>query len=176
MLELILMRHAKTEPTGAGLIDRNRELTERGRHDALLVGRKLEAEGWVPDRIICSPAVRTRQTLEVLLAALVAAPETEIVDALYGGRSLDYMAAIAKFGGAAQRLLVIGHNPTIHATARLAAHTRDKTLRERLAERFPTGAFALVALEADNWTTAETAPGRLMAFVSPRDIGGGSGA
>jgi phosphohistidine phosphatase len=167
------MRHAKTEPLADGMSDRQRELTARGRSDAQLVGRKLRAEGWVPDLILCSPAVRTRQTLERLLSALSASPDTRIVDDLYAG-ARDYLGTVAKCGGDARRLMVIGHNPTIHATARAAARTGDKSLRDRLSETFPTGAFARIAFAADDWAKATTQDGRLLSFVAPRDIGGGA--
>src|SRR5665213_4157923 len=153
MLELILMRHAKTEPAasaaGLGPADRKRALTDRGRADARLIGERMKAERCLPDRILCSPAVRTRQTLETLADTFGAAAPTEFVEALYGGRSPDYLGIIARSGDTAKRLLVIGHNPTIHTTARAAAASGDKTLRERILEKFPTAAFALIAFTID---------------------------
>lgn len=174
MLELILMRHAKTEPIVAGMSDRQRELTKRGRTDAQLIGQTLQAEGREPDLILCSPATRTRQTLEALCGALSVSPDTRIVNDLYGASAHDYFGPIAKFGGAARLLMVIGHNPTIHATALAATASGDKMLRERLAEGFPTGAFAVIAFKVDDWAEAVTKHGRLLSFVTPRDIGGGA--
>ncbi len=118
--------------------------------------------------------MRTRQTLDAFLPSLAASPVTEIVDALYGAAPDDYLAAIAAQGGDAHRLMVIGHNPTIHATAHAAARSGDKAARDRLAEAFPTGAFAVIAYAADEWEHALTTPGRLLTFVTPRDIGGGA--
>jgi len=173
MLELILMRHAKTEPGGVGPADRKRALTDRGRADARLVGERMKAERWLPDRILCSPATRTRQTLEPLADAFGGAVPTELLEELYGGGSPDYLGTIAKSGGAARRLLVIGHNPTIHGTAVAAAASGDKALRERLSEKFPTAAFALIAFAIDAWAEIGSADGRLLAFVTPRDLCGG---
>jgi phosphohistidine phosphatase len=168
------MRHAKTEPAAPRQSDRSRRLTDRGRSDARLIGAKLRSDGYVPDRILCSPAVRTRETLEALLPSLAAAPVTEIVDGLYGAAAADYMAAIAAEGGNARRLMVIGHNPSVHAAAHAAARQGDKAARDRLSETFPTGAFAVIAYAASEWDQALAAPGRLLAFVTPRDIGGGA--
>jgi len=176
MLELILMRHAKTEPAGpsAGLgqADRKRALTDRGRADARLIGERMKSEHWLPDRILCSPAVRTRQTLETLAAAFGAAVPTEFPEALYGARAPDYLGIIARSGGAARRLLVIGHNPTIHMTARAAAASGDRALRERILEKFPTAAFALISFRIDDWAEVGGADGHLLAFVTPRDLRG----
>jgi phosphohistidine phosphatase len=173
MRDLILLRHAKTEPGGIGLADRKRALTDRGRSDARLVGDRIKAEGWLPDRILCSPATRTRQTLDALIAAFGSSPPTDFPEALYGARSPDYLKTIATAGGSARRLMVIGHNPTIHATARAAATSGDRALRERIAEKFPTAAFVLIAFQIDDWSEIGMADGRLLAFVTPRDLGGG---
>lgn len=173
MLELILMRHAKTEPGGPGQADRKRLLTDRGHADARLVGEKMKGERWLPNRILCSPAVRTRQTLETLVEAFGMEVPTEFIEALYGAHAPDYLDTVARSGGSARRLLVIGHNPTIHMTARAAAASGDRTLRERLSERFPTAAFALIAFAIDDWAKVGSADGRLLAFVTPRDLRGG---
>ena len=57
----------------------------------------------------------------------------------------------ARQHGSARLLLLIGHNPTIHVTSRAAASSGYRTLRERLSERFPTAAFALIAFAIDDW-------------------------
>ena len=63
---LIIMRHAKAEPFG-DKGDVERELTEKGLKQAKAVGKGVEALGLVPDRISCSSATRTRQTLDRML-------------------------------------------------------------------------------------------------------------
>ena len=60
---LILMRHSKAEE-GFTKPDHDRELAARGRRDATAAGGWLRQEGLVPDLVICSTAVRTRQTWE----------------------------------------------------------------------------------------------------------------
>ncbi len=176
MLELILMRHAKTEPAGPHTRDRERALTDRGRADAVLIGETLKAKGWLPDRVLCSPAVRTRQTADALIEAFGTRPAVAFVEALYGARSPDYLGVIARSGDAARRLLVIGHNPTIHVTARKLAQSGSSAQRERLTEKFPTGAIAVIDVRIENWAEIASADGHLAAFVAPRDLGGGGAA
>ncbi len=67
MRELVLFRHAKTEPNNAGG-DRARELTAGGREAAIRMAERLKAEGVAPDLVLVSTAVRTRQTWDLAKA------------------------------------------------------------------------------------------------------------
>ena len=60
-------------------------------------------------------------------------------------------------------VLVIGHNPTLHALA-LALTGRGDEL-----DRFPTGALATVALTAP-WAELGEGTGELEALVVPREL------
>lgn len=126
---------------------------------------------FVPDRILCSPATRTRQTLAPLLPILPDPHRVSIVDELYGGESGDYQEIIAEHGGSAQRLLVIGHNPDIHVTAlRLIKAAEDDKRAMQLAAKFPTGGLAVIDFDVPDWSQIRPKIGRLSAFVRPRDL------
>jgi phosphohistidine phosphatase len=170
MKHLLLLRHAKAEPGTGGMRDRDRPLAPRGHRDAELIGRALAAEP-PPDLILCSPALRTRETLAGLLRPFVARPPVDLEEALYSGER-DYIATIAAHGGDAGRLLVIGHNPTIHLTALALAADGDAALRLRLAEKFPTAALAVLALPIAAWRELAAGQGTLESLLFPRDLGG----
>lgn len=70
------MRHAESEETKA-VRDHDRRLTETGRSAARSVAQKLRHIGWIPDLLISSNALRSRQTLDELLMVL---PEIEDAD------------------------------------------------------------------------------------------------
>lgn len=171
MRHLLLMRHAKAEPGAAGVADRNRPLAPRGLRDAALVGAALAADALTPDLVLCSPARRTRQTLDAVLERLSATPEVRIVDALYGAGEETYAGVIADLGGAAERLMVVGHNPTIHLTAVYLAGTGDNELRRHMAAKFPTGAVAVLTFPGTAWSETTPAGGDLTTFLRPRDLG-----
>ena len=173
MRDLLLLRHAKAAPGGPGVADRDRPLTPRGRRDAALVGAAIAADEMVPDLVLCSPARRTRETLDAVLASLAPAPRVIVLDSLYGAAHGDYVGAIAEAGGHAKRLLVVGHNPTIHATALTLAGSGDKALRKRLLEKFPTAALAHIRLKGDTWAGTLAGSGELTSFLRPRDSADG---
>ena len=70
---LIVLRHAKSA-WPQEVADQDRPLGPRGLRDAPAAGRWLREHGFTPDRIVCSPTRRTRQTWE-LVAHELGAPE-----------------------------------------------------------------------------------------------------
>ena len=71
-VELLLLRHGIAEEARAGLLDRERALTERGRHRTRAVLERLVALGMTADRVLSSPLLRARQTAEITVASLEA--------------------------------------------------------------------------------------------------------
>src|SRR5258706_10362911 len=67
MRELILMRHAEATSADSATDDFQRPLTDHGRKSALRAARAMAVEHGAPQLIICSPALRTLQTAELLV-------------------------------------------------------------------------------------------------------------
>lgn len=166
MTKILLMRHAKAVPAAAGTSDFDRPLEDSGQADAALMGRLLAARWGTPERIICSGAKRTRETL----AALGLTADTLFSDPLYQGEADDYIAALA--GESAGSILLIGHNPSVHGAAVALAGSGDPADRSALSKAFPTAGLA--ALEFDG-PLAELRAGqcRLEAFLTPADAAPG---
>jgi phosphohistidine phosphatase len=171
MRHLLLLRHAKAAAGGPGIADRERPLAPRGNRDAALIGAALAAEGMIPDLVLCSPTRRTRETLDGVVSRFPAAPRVIVVDALYAAADGDYVDAISELGGTAKRLLVVAHNPTIHATALALAGSGDEALRSRLAGKFPTAGLALIAFKGNAWSATLPGSGELMQVLPSRDLG-----
>ncbi|MEX0853809.1 MAG: histidine phosphatase family protein [Bauldia sp.] len=169
MRRLMLLRHCKSSLGEEGLPDRDRPLSKRGQREAESMAEEIAARH-APDRILCSPASRTRETLDPLLARLGKGVDLAVVEELYGEAG-DYRAVVAARGGDAMRLLVIGHNPAIEATARALAGSGDKACLSLMAAKFPTGALAVFEIDGD-WTELKPRAGRLIAFIRPRDVTG----
>jgi len=163
---LMLLRHAKTRPADPGVADRDRPLADRGHRDATLMGKAISDEP-LPDTILCSPARRTRETMADLISQFASEPKMALVEALYEPAGATYLDAIAAHGGDAKRLLIVGHNPAIQATA-LALVGGSGT---KLAAKFPTCALAIIALKDGDWSAIKPGKGRLVSFRRPRDVG-----
>jgi phosphohistidine phosphatase len=165
---LNLLRHTKSSWSEPSLADHDRPLTKRGRRAAAAMGRHLVAANIVPDLVLCSTALRTRQTLDLILPAIK--PPKIILDRqLYEAsqrRLLDYLRDLPD---GADSVLLIGHNPGLHTLALILAQPDTAAkLPPRLA-KFPTGALASFRL-AGRWQKLRPHGAEVTGFVTPAKI------
>jgi len=170
MLTLSLLRHAKSSRSYDRLKDIDRPLNGRGERDAPRMGAFLARQRLVPDLILCSPAVRTRQTLDLVLPRLKASPEIVYVDVLYPGSPPAMLKRLRQVAGKVPHVMIIGHNPGLQALALSLAAKGDATALEALAEKLPTAGLAVIELDAPSWAKAKPGAGRLRLFMGPKRL------
>jgi phosphohistidine phosphatase len=117
MVHLMLLRHAKSDWTDEGLLDKDRPLNPRGKKAAPEMAHWLEKQKLIPDRILCSTAQRTRETLELMKGVWSAHPEVHLIDRLYLASPQTILEEAMGHAAGAQSLLIIGHNPGIEMLA-----------------------------------------------------------
>lgn len=114
--QLIIMRHAKSDWSEDNRSDFGRPLTSRGIKAARQMGKWLKQwlkhEQYPIDRIICSPALRAKQTCHLVVNALNM-PENIVnfEPEIYGASCNDLIALIEQYSKGVHSLLIIGHNP-----------------------------------------------------------------
>ncbi|MFT4178440.1 MAG: histidine phosphatase family protein [Thermomonas sp.] len=157
MRQLILLRHAHAEPASAGQDDHDRPLSSLGLAEARAAGEWLRANGLQPDRVLCSSALRTRQTLDTLgeLGDAERRQEPSIYEASPGT-----LAALADANNDAGCLLLIGHNPGLEQLAALMHSGQTGDYRG-----MPPAAIAVLDLPAG--AVIEPGIARLSAFWWP---------
>jgi phosphohistidine phosphatase len=170
MLRLALLRHAKSSWDDPDLDDFDRPLNERGRKSAPMMGQMLASLNFKPDAILCSPAKRTRETLDGIQPFLKSRANGADFDrGLYLASAGDILSCIQKSAAAAATVLVIGHNPGMHIlSARLAA-SGDPGAIARLSDKFPTAALAVYSFPQATWAEMTPETGHLEAFITPKD-------
>lgn len=125
MHRLLLMRHARAT-WSQDEADQERGLSERGRLEAQQMGRRLSARQFKPQTLICSPALRARETAEIV-GRLLGFDAQRIIhaDALYLA-SPDTLISQIQAHPDSQDLMVVGHNPGLTGLVnRLAAGRID---------------------------------------------------
>lgn len=169
MRRLILLRHAKSDWPD-GIADPERPLAPRGRTAAPRIGSYIAREELVADRVLVSPARRTRETWDLVAAQLppvkVVASEPRIYDAS-ASRLLSVLREQPK---EAHSLMLVGHNPGLEDLAQMLAGGGSASHLSKMSEKFPTGALAVIDLPVDEWSAVAPATGRLDRFVTPRDL------
>ena len=143
---LILLRHAKAEHPEQ-LEDIQRPLSLVGRRQAGAVGASLAAEGLVPDLVLSSSSVRTRQTWELVRATLGAAPEVQFVEKIYLAGTRELLEVVQGVPDEVRTLLVVGHEPTVsHLASALAGPGSDEATVARVSVGVPTASRCLLTV------------------------------
>ena len=125
--------------------------------------------GIVPDVILCSGAVRARATLTLVLAQLDGArPAIAYDDALYLAEPAMLLRRLGTVEKSMQHVLVVGHNPGLHALALELTGAGERRDLARLALGFPTAALAVLDFEQPSWDKIVAGQGRLRLFVTPK--------
>ena len=143
MQRLIILRHASAAPQGLEPGDRARPLANIAHREMGAVSAWLD--GRTPDAVLCSTALRTRQTLELL-----ALPEAriEFCEALYLGAPDAYLAKAEARSEAT--VMIVGHNPTCAAlTAAMAG--LEAVLGRPFDGNFPPASASLAEREDGGW-------------------------
>jgi phosphohistidine phosphatase len=168
-MRLMLLRHAKSEKAAPGQRDRDRGLTARGRNDAAEIAAYMAAQKLLPDRIVVSSAQRTRETWQHMAAGFPAAPVPAYEDRLYESSPKLILEVIREAGRSGSALLVIGHNPGLHETARLLL-APDAREPQSLEEGLPTAGLVVIDFSGQDWRKLAAASGHLDRLVTPRLI------
>ncbi len=160
---LVVMRHAKAEPTAPS--DHGRALAARGLGDAEEAGRWLREHGITPDAALVSDAVRTQQTWEQVAAGAGWDVTPDLSAALYAAGADSAFDLVREVDAAVTTLLVIGHNPTMAYIAELIDDGEGDTdaTTDLVTRGFPTSALVVFAV-TDEWVDLGPGAGRLEAF------------
>ncbi len=160
---LVLLRHAKSSYPDA-VTDHDRPLAPRGRQEAQRAGDAITQLTDGVDAVLCSAAVRARQTLG---ATGIVAPTT-FTDDIYAATSGAILTLIRRQPDATRTLLVVGHAPGIPGLAlALAGEHSDPAAMAALHAGYPTSAIAVLATD-DGWSGLGSTATRLVSFIVPR--------
>ena len=166
MKRLYLLRHAKSSWDDPGLPDRDRPLAERGKRAVGKMAVYLEANGIRPDLVLCSSALRARQTLD-RVASSIGDAETGIEDGLYAAEAEGLLERLRRVPSGIASVMLIAHNPGMQDLAlELAADGADL---ERLRQKFPTAALATLTFEGE-WVELRSGGASLAGLVVPREL------
>jgi len=139
------------------------------------MGHAMDTRGYIPDLVICSNALRTTETWQLLSPELAKTPMVQLTKALYLASPKNIAAQIQVSPDDVKTLMLVGHNPGIEECAiRLARKPVSKAESHKLAqmrEKFPTCALAVLDFDVESWSDTGSG-GVLLEFLKPRDLTG----
>lgn len=180
MKTLYLLRHAKSDSEGWSGQDFERPLNERGKHACTAMAAHLREQGILPGIVLCSTAVRARETLAGIARVLdwpgaEGRPAFVFRDELYLASQNELMAEVRGLDDCAPSAMVIGHNPGLEVFAIEFAQggakgSGDRDAFEALERKYPTAALATLTFDLDRWRDLGPGAGRLTGFVKPSKL------
>ena len=159
---LILTRHAKSSWDDLFLPDHDRPLNKRGRKSAPAVGAWLKSNNWVPDEVVSSTSVRTRETWERMG---LAAHNVHFTRDLYHAAP-DEMLGVLR-GTTGQTVMMLAHNPGI---AIFADHIVRNAPKHPRFHDYPTCATTVIQFAFKEWAEADWHSGDVKGFAIPREL------
>jgi phosphohistidine phosphatase len=160
---LILTRHAKSAWDDPALDDHERPLNRRGQRAALELGDWLASRGYDPEEVLCSTALRTRQTWAGVLGAHLPVRAAErYLPELYHASPETMLEALRT--ATAQDVMMIGHNPGI---AEFAAMLPAQPVLDPAFRKYPTAATLVLDFQIDDWSQVAPGQGSVLDFHVP---------
>ena len=161
MKTLLLMRHAKADPSTAGVADIDRPLLDEGRQAASRVGSFLKREQFMADVVLSSSALRALETVESVLQAMEISLDVRSDQRIYDGGSLLLLEVLAEVEDDLKTTLLVGHNPVLED---LVQHLTGESVH------LSPGTLAHVELAAEKWSEVHVGTNKLRSVVRPKEL------
>lgn len=168
MHKLYLLRHAKSSRKD-DVADHERHLNKRGREAARLVGEHLVGAVGKIDLVLCSSAVRTRETLQCVIARFQMRPPCWIEDGLYLADCDKLIERLAQVDEGVFNVLLVGHNPGLHQLSLALAEPRSPSFPLLANGKFPTLARASFEIST-RWSAIGEVRHRLIDYMTPASL------
>lgn len=156
MKRLILMRHGKASTIADH--DFIRALSREGEEEVVKVGHKIVKENIKIDEIVCSTAVRAKQTMDIFCRESQLVIKTKRMnDLIYGATAAELFKVINEFG-LVDVVMIVGHNPGLGdvASRLLATH-----------QLFSTATLAILDFDTNDWQNVRDTKGELKLLLTP---------
>ena len=162
MKTLILLRHAKSSWDDPAQRDIDRPLNERGRNDAPMMADRMAARGTSPQRVLCSPAMRTVSTAEIFVSRLDMPRELiQLERQIYLSGPGHLLHLVRQQESTFDCVMLVGHNPAL--TDFLNELCTDARL-----DNMPTCCVAELTFAANDWATIDFGQASLNVLDYPK--------
>ncbi len=161
MKTLLIFRHAKSSWKDESIPDQERPLNKRGQKDAPFMGKLMKTNDLLPDLVMCSTAVRARDTIKLAAEAADYSGEIRFSEDLYTFEAGPYLDALTQLDDRVKSVMLVGHNPGM-----------EELLAGLVGEyqALPTAALAELELPIERWKQVSFGMhARLKAILRPKE-------
>ena len=155
----LLMRHAKSSWDNQLNSDHERPLNERGKSDAPNMAKYIVEKGFLPELMLVSDSVRTRETRELIMPFLPAI-STQFSARLYMASAQTIIDHIKNTDNLLDTVLVLAHNPGITEAFYELAHVH--------IDNVPTAGVGCITFDVDSFKNIVPHTAHLEYFIYPK--------
>lgn len=169
MIKLFLLRHAKSDWQSFDTDDFNRDIIERGIKKTIKIGKLLNKNNTDIFKILCSPALRTKKTKDIIIDFLVHKPIVEYNSELYhesGANLLDILKAQKE----EKSILIIGHEPMLSNLVISISEDYENKHFQNASRNYVTSALFCVDFYTKSWSKISKKNSRINYFIRPNDL------
>ena len=172
MLDLYIMRHAKSSWKDASLDDFHRPLNKRGRKALPVMAAWMKAHDIKPELALVSGARRTKESWKLLRQEGIKAKHKRVMQRLYHASSAEIFKVLRETDEPVTRVLVLGHNPGLQIFLKQLVTWQRDGAGGSFYRKFPTAALAHVQLNVYDWTDVAPGGGTLYRYATPKSLRG----
>ncbi|NVJ52928.1 MAG: histidine phosphatase family protein [Campylobacteraceae bacterium] len=158
MKTLYIMRHGEKDTTNPNVDDYDIQVTPKGLKDVENVSKKLKKENVLPDLLVASPAVRTKQTAQIIAKELGYEKSIMYNEVLFQAFVNEVIESITYTFDDIDTLMIVGHNPSLTALGVNLVGLKEKILM---------GEGLKIEFDCNSWTSIDISNARLCYHIKP---------
>ena len=171
MLNLSLIRHAKSDWSNFDGDDMSRPISRKGKKKTEKILKFLEKKEKkiVFKEIFCSPSRRTKETLKLLLKKISNDPKIIYLDDLYHSSGINIFDTVI-LHAKLNRVLVVSHEPLISTSIENFFSGSNNKYYLNAIEEYTTSAFFNVRFKCKEWSEINKSVSKINFYTKPKDL------
>ena len=157
---IFLIRHAKSSWENEQIKDHERPLNKKGLRDGSIMGEKLNILYPAPEKILCSTAIRARETVKLIKEKWFPLKQVDYSRQLYEGPTSVILDSIQSIPSNINSIALFFHNPMISHLANLLGSISNINI--------PTCGVLMMTSEKKDWPSIEVGGCKLVGYEYPK--------
>lgn len=170
MKNIYILRHAKASTYAKSGKDFDRNLTDKGYYDAILVGKYMRYKHYVPDVAYCSPSRRTLDTLNLTWPEQLQTFTLHMPTTLYQASSKTLFNYLKALDAPITNVLIIAHNPGIHELVLRLMKQELSIWSQKIEQDYPPAAFTAFQSNIESWQDLKAHKNEMIDHLRVEDI------
>lgn len=161
MKTLYIVRHGKAQPRAEGIKDLDRALIPTGIERTRKTALWLKKIGIKPNMVLCSDALRCRETATILMANLLLPKSVQKISSeLYLAEQKSLLAIVQKQDDGLNSIMLVAHDPGLcDLFNEASAMSLDK---------LPTSSVAGIVFQVDSWKEIDSKASEVVFLYSDK--------